>query len=77
MKIVGIDEAKTSLARLIERACMGEEVIIARGKDPVVRLAKLVPITVRKGRRKLGMLKGKLVVGREFFEPLPPDELTH
>jgi antitoxin (DNA-binding transcriptional repressor) of toxin-antitoxin stability system len=74
MKIVGIHEAKTSLARLIERACMGEEVIIARGKDPVVRL---VPITARKRRRKLGMLKGKLVVGREFFEPLPPDELTH
>lgn len=51
---------------------MGEEIIIARGKDPVVRL---VPIAGRKGRRKLGILKGKLVVGPEFFEPLPPEEL--
>jgi len=51
---------------------MGEEIIIARGKDPVVRL---VPIAGRKGGRKLGILKGKLVVGPEFFEPLPPEEL--
>jgi antitoxin (DNA-binding transcriptional repressor) of toxin-antitoxin stability system len=74
MKIVGIHEAKTSLSRLIKAACMGEEIIIARGKDPVVRL---VPILSRKGRRKLGILKGELVVGPEFFEPLPPEESAH
>jgi len=72
MKRVTIHEAKTNLSRLIEKACRGEEIIIARGSNPVVRL---VPISVRKGRRELGILKGKLVVGREFFEPLPPDEL--
>jgi prevent-host-death family protein len=73
MKTVGIHEAKTSLSRLIEKACRGEEIVIARGKDPVVRL---VPIAGRKGGRKLGILKGKLVVGPEFFEPLPPEELA-
>ncbi len=73
MKTVGIHEAKTSLSKLIEKACRGEEIIIARGKDPVVRL---VPIGGRKGTRKLGILKGKLVVGPEFFESLPPDELA-
>ena len=72
MKKFTIHEAKTNLSRLIEKACRGEEVIIARGSDPVVRL---VPIREHKGRRKLGILKGKLVVGPEFFEPLPPDEL--
>ena len=72
MKTVGIHEAKTNLSRLIERACRGEEIIIARGANPVVRL---VPIGVRKGRRELGILKGKLVVGPEFFEPLPVEEL--
>ena len=72
MKPVGIHEAKTTLSRLIEKACQGEDVIIARGKEPVVRL---VPIAGRKGRRKLGMLKGKLVVGPEFFEPLSHEEL--
>ena len=72
MKTVTIHEAKTNLYRLIEKACRGEEIIIARGSYPVVRL---VPIAGGKGRRKLGVLKGKLIVGPEFFEPLPEDEL--
>jgi prevent-host-death family protein len=72
MKTVTIHEAKTNLSRLIEKACRGEEIIIARGADPVVRL---VPIEGRKGKRKLGLLKGKLIVGKKFFEPLPAEEL--
>jgi prevent-host-death family protein len=72
MKTVTIHEAKTNLSRLIERACRGEEVIISRGPDPVVRL---VPISGKKGRRKLGLLQGKLSVGPGFFEPLPTEEL--
>jgi prevent-host-death family protein len=72
MKTVTIHEAKTNLSRLIAKACQGEEIIIARGSDPVVRL---VPISGKKGRRQLGLLKGKLIVGKEFFDPLPPDEL--
>jgi len=73
MKSVTIHEAKTNLSRLIEKACRGEDVIIARGSDPV---ARLVPISGRRGRRKLGILKGKLRVGPGFFEPLPPEELA-
>ena len=72
MKTVTIHEAKTNLSRQIEKACLGGEIIIARGKDPVVRL---VPIAGGKRGRKLGILKGKLIVGPEFFEPLPHDEL--
>jgi prevent-host-death family protein len=71
MKTFKIHEAKTNLSRLIEKACRGEDIIIARGDEPVVRL---VPIAGKK-RRNLGILKGKLVVGPEFFEPLPSDEL--
>lgn len=71
MKTVKIHEAKTNLSRLIEKACRGEDIVIARGDEPVVRL---VPIAGKK-RRNLGILKGKLVVGPEFFEPLPPEEL--
>ena len=73
MKMVTIREAQTNLSQLIERACRGEEIIIRRGLHPVVRL---VPIASRNGRRKLGILKGKLRVGREFFEPLAPGELA-
>ena len=73
MKTFTIHEAKTNLSRLIEEACQGEEVVIARGPEPVVRL---VPIADVKGRRQPGALRGKLRVGREFFEPLTDEEIA-
>ena len=41
MAIVTIHEAKTHLSKLIARALDGEEVVIAKGKEPKV---KLVPV---------------------------------
>jgi len=72
MKTVTIHQAKTNLSRLIEKACRGEEIVIARGSEPVVRL---VPIADAKGHRQPGALRGKFRAGPEFFEPLPADEL--
>lgn len=72
MPTVKIHHAKTHLSRLIEKACEGEEVIIARGNEPLVRLE---PLRTKKGQRKPGSLKGKLKIGREFFESLPEEEL--
>lgn len=72
MKTVTVHNAKTNLSRLIEDACKGEEVIIARGKKPMVRL---VPVCGDVGQRRPGWLKGKLTLGPEFFEPLPNEEL--
>ncbi len=72
MKTIIIHRAKTNLSRLIEEACQGEEIIIAKGDKPKVRL---VPITEPNGNRKPGRLKGKFKLGPEFFEPLPPEEL--
>ncbi|MGA2965659.1 MAG: type II toxin-antitoxin system Phd/YefM family antitoxin [Terriglobales bacterium] len=72
METITIHKAKTELSRLIARACRGEEIVIARGKKPVVRL---VAIGEKTGQRKPGALKGKLKVGPEFFEPLPKEEL--
>jgi prevent-host-death family protein len=72
METVTIHKAKTELSRLIEKACRGEEIVIARGKKPVVRLVAIEDTT---GHRKPGALRGKLKVGPEFFEPLPAEEL--
>ena len=38
---VTIHQAKTNLSKLINYALHGEDVIISRGKDPVVRLVPL------------------------------------
>jgi prevent-host-death family protein len=70
MRQVTIHAAKTNLSKLIEAALNGEEVIIARGSKPVVRL---VPIA--RGAFKIGLLKGKLGTGPDFFEPTEESEL--
>lgn len=72
MKVITVHKAKTQLSKLIEMVCNGEEVVIARGSKPVVRLTA---IEDTKGNRKPGALKGKIHIGPEFFEPLPPEEL--
>ena len=71
MKPVTVHVAKTHLSRLLERACAGEEVVIARGRVPV---ARLVPVTPRTRRRVFGAMRGRAKVDRRFFEPLPPEE---
>lgn len=73
MATVTIHEAKTTLAKLIARAEAGEEIVIARGKDPVVRLAPVKPgVPGRVG----GWLKGlPPIPDSVFFDPMPEDEL--
>ena len=74
MAIVTIHEAKTNLSRLIARVLAGEEVTIARGKEPVV---KLMPVKdVPKAKRVLGTLKGKIDLDKGFWDPLPDEDLA-
>ena len=74
MATVTIHEAKTQLSKLIARAEAGEEIVIARGKDPVVRLA---PVTRKPHGRVFGAMKEKWpdLPDSFFFDPLPEDEL--
>jgi antitoxin (DNA-binding transcriptional repressor) of toxin-antitoxin stability system len=73
MPIVTMHAAKTNPPRLIEQACAGEEIIIARGDQPVV---KLVPVETPIIKREPGTLKGQCTVPPKFFEPLSKDELA-
>jgi len=68
---VNIHKAKSQLSKLIKAALAGEEVIIANGDRPVV---KLVPVP-SKGYQ-LGGLEGIIVPPPDsFFDPLSEDEL--
>ena len=69
LEIVNVHEAKTHLSRLLERAHAGEEIVLAKAGKPYARLMPLAP-----KRRRGGQIPG-LVVGPEFFEPLPEEEL--
>ena len=72
MKCHTVHEAKTNLSKLIEKACNGEEVIIARGKTPVV---KLVPIAGGLKKRVPGGFEGKISWTPDAFDPLTPEEM--
>jgi prevent-host-death family protein len=68
---VTVHAAKTHLSKLIEAALSGEEVVIARGRKPVVRL---VPIPQR--TFKIGLLKGQLKGPvPDFIEPMDEQDL--
>ena len=71
MFIVNVHQAKTQLSRLLAQVEAGEEVVIARRGEPVVRLVAYKP----QGRRKPDVLKGKVIVPDNFFDPLPDEEL--
>ena len=70
MQQVTIHAAKTHLSRLIEAALAGEDVVIARGSTPVVRLVPIVKQTFQ-----IGLLAGQLGMGPDFLAPLDEDEL--
>lgn len=73
MKPTTVHAAKTQLSRLIDAALRGEDVIIARGRTPVVRL---VPIEQPTVERRFGAMRGRARVPAAFFEPLPAREQT-
>jgi prevent-host-death family protein len=73
METVTIHTAKTTLSQLLARVEAGEEIILARGKEPI---AKLVPFQPPRIKRQFGALRGIISIGPEFFEPLPEQELA-
>jgi antitoxin (DNA-binding transcriptional repressor) of toxin-antitoxin stability system len=68
MHQVTIHEAKTHLSRLIQAALAGEEVVIAKGKQPLV---KLVVVPELRQQRRIGGAEGVvLFMADDFDAPL-------
>ena len=72
METVTIRKAKADLSRLIQKACRGEDIVIARGNKPVVRL---VALRDEQGNRKPGAWEGKVFCSPDAFAPLTDQEL--
>lgn len=72
MTRINVYEAKTHLSRLLDRAEAGEEILITRHGRPVARLA---PVQERPRARKLGRLRGRIRMSRDFDAPLPEEIL--
>jgi prevent-host-death family protein len=69
---VGIHEAKTKLSKLISAVLSGEEVIITKAGQPLV---KLVPVEAPSGPRPLGAYEGKVKFHGDLLEPIPGEIL--
>ena len=65
MKQVTIHYAKTHLSRLIREALEGEEIVIAKDKQPVVRLT---PVPELQQHREIGTDRDLIVYMAEDFD---------
>jgi len=68
MSQFNIAEAKTHFSRLVQKAMLGEEVIISKDNQPVL---KLVPLDQPKRPRKPGSGKGQLLYIAPDFDATP------
>ena len=68
---VNIHHAKTHLSRLIEKALTGEDVIIAKAGQPVVRLVAISP----QAKRELGSAAGQITWQEGWHLPLTDAEM--
>ncbi|MBI2982489.1 MAG: type II toxin-antitoxin system Phd/YefM family antitoxin [Deltaproteobacteria bacterium] len=71
MTKLNIHEAKTHLSRYLKKVAEGEEILLCKNGHPV---AKIIPFPPKKPRRLIGLLKGKIKLTPEFFEPLTDEE---
>ncbi|VVP44216.1 hypothetical protein PS903_04928 [Pseudomonas fluorescens] len=71
MIVVPLAEAKNNLSKLVDDAAAGQIITIAKHGRA---LARLVPVGKSSGRR-IGAMKGKLVLPADFDAPLPDDML--
>jgi prevent-host-death family protein len=67
MTQITVNEASKNLSDLIEAALSGEEIIIIKDNQPVV---KLTPVSPVKRRRQPGSAKGLITISDDFDEPL-------
>jgi prevent-host-death family protein len=68
MSKFNIAEAKTHFSKLVEKAMLGEEVIISKGNKPVL---KLVPLDKPQRPRKPGSGKGQILYVAPDFDATP------
>lgn len=73
-EVIPMHQAKSTLSQLVQRAAAGETVLIGPNGHAIAKLTSLDAPTPPK--RRIGILKGKLVVPEDFDAPLPEDVLA-
>jgi prevent-host-death family protein len=72
MTKVTIHEAKTNLSKLIAKAMRGEDIVIHKNHQPMVRLTV---VQEKPPKRCFGAMKGLVDASDAIFDSLPANEL--
>jgi antitoxin (DNA-binding transcriptional repressor) of toxin-antitoxin stability system len=64
---IDLEKAKAQIESLIQTALAGEEVVITRNEQPVLKLISISPV---KSRRQSGSARGLITMSDDFNEPL-------
>ena len=67
MRQVELAEAEKNLADLIEAAIEGEEIVITKNAEAVVKLAPVNPVV---SRPRFGSARGSITFSEDFDEPI-------
>ena len=67
---VNLYEAKTRLSELVDAAHEGQVIIIGKAGKA---MARLMPIAAPRRRIRIGLMKGRIRIGKDFDAPLPDD----
>jgi antitoxin (DNA-binding transcriptional repressor) of toxin-antitoxin stability system len=73
MKKLNIHEAKTHLSKYLAKLKAGDRIVLCRRNQPVAEITPLPEAPARP--RPIGLAKGRVVIPRSFFEPLPEEVL--
>lgn len=72
---LNINEVKNNLSRYLKLLQSGEVILLCKRNLPIAEIRPLKQTS--KKARTYGMDKGKFVLGKEFFDPLPEEFLAH
>lgn len=64
---IDLEKAKAQIESLIQTALAGEEVVITRNEQPILKLISISPV---KSRRQSGSARGLITMSDDFNEPL-------
>ena len=73
MQLIDITHAQTQLPQLMQIALQGEEIIITRNNQPILKLSQ---ISSTPKRRQRGSAKGQIKIAPDFNAPLEVFTIT-
>ena len=68
---IKLTDAKARFSEVVEKASLGDEIIVTRMGKPIAKIVKYEPA---KGKKRLGALEGKINIAADF--DVWPDDIA-